>query len=309
MEQLLIDIIERNRHHIYNGRVADYIPALRLANINDIGLSYIDATGNIFKIGEFNNKFTMQSISKIISLILAIRENGVDEVFERVGCQGTDEAYNSFIKLDFQKTIKPANPMINSGAILTTSMISGTSKEKINKILKLTRVMANNPNIGINEDVYKSELNTGARNRAIAYLMKDKGILEGDIEAILDTYFKQCAIEVDTVDLANIGRCISNEFSGISFSSISNKEITILIKAIASTCGMYNYSTRFAIDVGIPSKSGVSGGILGILENGSGIGIYSPGLDDNGNSVVGLEIMKDLSSQLDLNIFYNKRTL
>ena len=171
------------------------------------------------------------------------------------------------------------------------------------RILELAKIMTNNPNISYSKEVYLSEKATGNRNRSIAYLMNNKGILEGDVELILDTYFKQCSIEVDTVDLAYIGKFISDGCKELNISTITNEKLTILIKSILLTCGMYNYSSKYAIDVGIPSKSGVSGGIVGVIPNNIGIGIYSPSLDSNGNSIVGLGILKSLSEELNLSIF------
>ncbi|MDY0235329.1 MAG: glutaminase A [Gudongella sp.] len=306
MEKLFMETIEANRHLIKDAKLPSYIPALSLSNINDIGCSYVDENGKIFKFGDYDTKFTIQSISKPIALILAIKENGMNAVFERVGCEGTNDAFNSFIELDIERNPKPANPLINSGAILTTSLIKGTSEEKINKLLEITRLMASNPTIGINYDVYKSESETDARNRAMTYLMKDKGVLKGNIEDMLEVYFKQCSIVVDTVDLANIGRFISTGLEGLSFPDVSNEKMVTFLRAILTSCGMYNYSTRFAIDVGIPAKSGVGGGIMGVLDKGRGIGVYSPGIDDKGNSVVGMAILNDLSNKLNLNSFNSK---
>jgi len=278
MKELLINIVEKNRKLTLEGKLADYIPALLKANKNHLGVTLKTEDGKFITYGEYSQGFTLQSISKVISFILAVSENGMDEVFKRVGLDSTDEPFNAFTKLDLPNVNKPANPMINSGAILTTSLIKGDGDEKFTKILGLTRLMANNESITFNEEVYLSEKLTGSRNRSMAYLMESKKILSGNVEDTLDTYFKQCAIEVNTRDLANIAGFISNGLPGLELKGISNKEMMLLVKGLLLTCGMYNYSAKYTIEVGIPSKSGVSGGIMAVLPRGGGIGIYSPGL-------------------------------
>ncbi len=305
MKELLINIVEKNRKLTLEGKLADYIPALLKANKNHLGVTLKTEDGKFITYGEYSQGFTLQSISKVISFILAVSENGMDEVFKRVGLDSTDEPFNAFTKLDLPNVNKPANPMINSGAILTTSLIKGDGDEKFTKILGLTRLMANNESITFNEEVYLSEKLTGSRNRSMAYLMESKKILSGNVEDTLDTYFKQCAIEVNTRDLANIAGFISNGLPGLELKGISNKEMMLLVKGLLLTCGMYNYSAKYTIEVGIPSKSGVSGGIMAVLPRGGGIGIYSPGLDENGNSLAGLSLIKDLSKELKLNLLYN----
>lgn len=306
MELMLKEIIEKNRYLIEKGKVADYIPALSKANREDIGITIIDIKGNIYREGNYNKKFTIQSISKVISLFLAILDNGEDKVFSRVGCEGTDEPFNTLFKLDLPNILKPPNPMVNSGAILTTSLILGKGDVKFQRLLELLRSIIGNPNLSYNEEVYLSEKATGNKNRALAYLMKSRNFLEGDVEKILDNYFKQCAIEVTTEDLARIGMFLASRKEELDFkieSKLDINKIKRIITTIMNTSGMYNFSGEYAINVGIPSKSGVSGGIMGTIKDSVGIGVYSPGLDQYGNSMVGYGIMKDLSKELNLNLF------
>lgn len=302
MEQLFDRIIEENRYLTKLGKVADYIPALSAANPDDIGVCFIDEENNLYKGGAYDRKFTIQSISKILTLTLAIIDNGLDKVLEKVGLEGTDEPFNSFVKLDSPNITKPANPMINAGAIVVTSLIKEDGSTRFDRIIDFVRFITDNDSIGYNEEVYLSEKATGSRNRAMAYLMHNKGILDGDVEEVLDTYFKQCSIEIDVVDLARIGKFISEGCKGLELSEMSNKELTTLLKGILLTCGMYDYSGRYAIEVGIPTKSGVSGGLMGVVPGNRGVGIYSPALDIHGNSIAGLGIIKSLSKELELNI-------
>lgn len=304
MENLLEQLIENNKNLIQYGKIADYIPALNSANPKDIGICTMDIYGNTYYRGDYNKKFTIQSISKIISLMLAIIDNGQDIVFGKVGVEPVDEPFNSLYKLDIVHNKKPSNPMINSGAILTTSLIYGNGEEKFDRLLEVIRKITENSNIDYNREVYLSEKSTGDKNRSIAYLLKSKGLLEGDVESILDVYFKQCSIEVDCIDLAKIGIFFANKCRVLGTNEqICNRKIATLIIAIMTTCGMYDFSGEYAIKVGIPSKSGVAGGILGVVPNRMGIGVYSPALDKHGNSIVGYGIMKDLSQELGLSIF------
>lgn len=304
MENILREIVEGNRYLTGEGRVADYIPALKKANPKDIGICVVSLGGNTYKAGDCNVKFTIQSISKVISLMLAIMDNGQSYVFERVGYEGTDEPFNTLYKLDFPHINKPVNPMVNAGAILTTSLIKGGHRERFQRILDLIRTTSNNPNISYNEEVYLSEKETGNKNRALANIMKSRGMLDGDVEDILDDYFKQCSIEVDALDLANIGFFLARGCEGLqSYGNIDRKKLTSILLGIMNACGMYNFSSQYAIEVGIPSKSGVAGGIMGVAPSNMGIGIYSPALDENGNSKAGYGMMKSLSERLDLRLF------
>lgn len=304
MEKLINEIIEKNKYLLDQGEVASYIPALKKANPHHIGVTIMDLEGNIYKYGDYSVAFTIQSISKVMALMLAIMDNGENQVFKKVGSKPTDEAFNTLYKLDFPHIDKPANPMINAGAIMTSSLIKGTNGEKFERLLDLIRIIAGNPNINYNEEVYLSEKATGSKNKAIAYLMNSRGFLNGDIEDILDTYFKQCSIEVDCLDIAKIGLFLSNRglIPGTK-DRICDAKTTSTITAIMATCGMYDFSGEYATLVGIPSKSGVAGGILGTIPNKMGIGVYSPALDEYGNSIVGYNIMKDLSSKLNLSIY------
>lgn len=304
MKKEIKKIILKNKKYTQIGKIPDYIPELyQPQKRSNIGLTFIDNNQNVHKFGHAEEKFTIQSISKIVTLILAILDNGIEKVFERVGYQGTDDPFNSFIKLDYINNKKPANPLLNSGALVVTSLIKGKGKQKFKRILDFTRKVAKNESIQLNEMVYKSEKETGYRNQAIASLLKSKGLLVGDLDNVLDTYFKQCSMNVTTTDLANIARFISNDFISLEIDDKTRKKLSVLIKVIMNNCGMYDYSTEYSIKVGIPSKSGVGGGILGVLPNEMGIGVYSPALDEYGNSIVGMKIMEDLSEKFSWNIY------
>lgn len=304
MDKLLKNIIEKNKHLVERGKVASYIPALSKANPNHIGISVIDKEEKIFSAGDYSVKFTIQSISKVLALIIAVMELGEEAVFKKVGYKGSENSFNNITNIDYPNSIHPTNPMINAGAIVVTSLIEGSGKEKFDKILNLTRLITGNMEIDYNKEVYLSEKETGDRNRAIAYLMKSKDMIHGDVEEILDAYFKQCSIEIDTIDLAKIGLFIASGCKSLRDNKyISSEKMTRLLLSIMTNCGMYDYSGEYSVKVGIPSKSGVAGGLLASAKNKLGIGIYSPVLDNNGNPLVGIAIMEGLSHELDLNLF------
>lgn len=301
---ILEDIFNKYRKTDQRGVVADYIPELKKANYYDLGLSIFDLKGNDFNLGNYDRKFTMQSISKIIGLTLAIEDNGMYYFMTRLGFKGSADPFNSLYKLDFENIDKPDNPMMNIGAILTTSLISGDREEKLEKILGFIRKITGNNRIDYNKYVYESEKNTGNKNKSIAYLLKARGLLEGDVEEILDVYFKQCSIEIDTRDLAKIGAFYANHGKNLSDGEeICDGSIIRAVNSIMTIAGMYDYSGEYAALVGIPSKSGVSGGLLGVLPNELGIAIYSPGLDQYGNSLIGYRMMKEISEKLNYSIF------
>ncbi|WP_270942084.1 glutaminase A [Romboutsia lituseburensis] len=305
MEKIIQEVLDSNRKYTNYGQVASYIPELKKAKRDDLGICIIDKDNNVYKVGSCDTKFTIQSISKTIILAMALMDNEWQYVFSKVGMEPSGDPFNSIMKLETNDTKKPCNPMINAGAIVTTSLIKGsTLEEKEERMLKFFRRMARNENIGINYDVYKSEKMTGDRNRAMAYLLKNDGFIDGDVEEVLELYFKQCSIEIDAVDLARIGVNLASYGVDIANGErIISESVSRMVKTFMITCGMYDASGEFAIKVGIPAKSGVGGGIMASVPNKMGIGVYGPALDKKGNSIAGVKVLQDLSQRMNLNIF------
>lgn len=305
MNNLLKSIIDNNLKYTEQGKVASYIPELSKANPSDLGIYVTTLDGKEFFAGEFDKKFSIQSISKVISLMLAILQNGTRTVFSKVGMEPTGDSFNSIVSLEVKNPQKPFNPMINAGAIATTALITGnSSEEKLEKLLEFTRKITGNPDITYNNEVYLSEKATGNRNRALAYFMKSSGLIEGDVEEILDLYFRQCAIEGTCKDIARIGAMLAND--GIlpwSGERVISREVSRIVKTIMVTCGMYDASGEFAVHIGIPAKSGVGGGIMASVPRRMGIGVFGPSLDAKGNSIAGIQVLQELSHELDLSIF------
>ena len=305
MENMLSDIIVSNRKHTANGQVASYIPELKKANGDDLGICIIDKYNNTYCAGDYDKKFTIQSISKTIVLAMALMDNEWDYVFSKVGMEPSGDPFNSIMKLETNDTKIPCNPMINAGAIATTSLIKGKNlKDKEERMLSFFRKLAKNDSLQINKSVYESEKLTGNRNRAMAYLLKNDGVIEGDVDETLDLYFKQCSIEVSVIDLARIGLLFANYGIDIETGErVISENISRMIKTFMVTCGMYDASGEFALKVGIPAKSGVGGGIMASIPNRMGIGVFGPSLDKKGNSIAGLKVLEELSQRLSLSIF------
>jgi len=305
MKRILENIIENNRKWTKEGELASYIPELTRADKDALGICVTTLDGDEFYAGDYKTKFTIQSVSKVITLMLSILDNGKDYVFSKVGMEPTESAFNSIINLETNTLRKPLNPMINAGAITIVSLLSGeNSNDKFNRILKFTRKITGNDSLNINEQVYNSEKATGNRNRALAYFMKSLDIIEGDVEEILDVYFKQCSIEVTCTDIARIGAMLAND--GVlpwNNERVISREATRLVKTIMVTCGMYDASGKFAVHIGIPAKSGVGGGIMAAVPRRMGIGVVGPALDEKGNSIGGIKVLEELSRELDLSIF------
>lgn len=301
LTEILEKAVEAGRKAIPYGEVATYIPELGKADKNKLGLCLYTKDGNRYSIGDTKDRFTIQSISKIISLAAAIELCGIDAVFSKVGMEPSGEAFNSLVELDLNSD-KPFNPMINSGALTISSLL--VDKKSFDEMLELSQRLCLDPDIEINDAVFKSEMNHLSRNRSIAYLLESKGIIESDVEQSLELYIKMCSLNVTAESLANLGMILASD--GINPNTgmrLLNTSTVHIIKTIMFTCGMYDGSGEFAVHVGIPTKSGVGGGLLSVVDKLMGIGIYSPSLDEKGNCIAGRPLLEHLSKKFKLHIF------
>lgn len=305
MEELLEQLIEECSVYTKEGGLANYIPELTKADPNKLGAYIISSDGKHHFSGDYMHKFTIQSIVKTMLLLQALLDNGIEAVSSKVGVEATGKPFDAINVSEQKLDSKNLNPMVNMGAILMCTLIKGdTYKEKFDRVLDLTRALSGNPDIAIDEAVYHSEKAWGNKNRALAYLLKSNGMLEDDVEEVLDCYFRACSISVTCKDLANIGYVLANRGKLPSSNErVVPVEYTRYVNAILMTCGMYDGSGEFAIRVGVPAKSGVGGGIMAMVPTKMGIGIYSPSLDEKGNSVAGIHLLEKLSEQLYLSIF------
>ena len=283
------------------GKVADYIPELAKADPRAFGICMMDAQGGSLCFGESETRFSVQSICKVIILAMTLKLRGFKETFSHVMMEPSGDAFISILKLDSRSNL-PFNPMINAGAIETTSLLERDTD--FDEILAYARRLCLDPTIQLDEAVYASEFQTGDRNRAIAYLLKSKGVMEAEPEQTVDLYFKLCSLSVSARSLAGLGLVIANcgrdPFTG---QTLIDPQHVRTIRSIMFTCGMYDYSGKFSVDVGVPSKSGVGGGIVCAARGPMGIGLYGPALDAFGNSSGAVKAMVHISRELRLHTF------
>jgi len=284
------------------GAVADYIPELARANPREFGICVATTDGQVYEVGDASIPFTIQSMSKPFVYGRALEDRGREAVQEKVGVEPTGDAFNSIIKLDLAN--RPHNPCVNAGAIATTSLLSGDCPTaRLNHVLEMFKKYAGR-DIHVDMSVFMSERTTGHRNRAMAYLMLNFGVIESNVEEILDLYFQQCSVIVTCRDLAVMAATLANggvnPMTGVR---AVQHEFVRDILTVMYTCGMYDYAGEWAYTVGLPAKSGVSGGILAVVPNHLGIAVYSPPLDERGNSVRGIRVCEDLSQNFGMHLF------
>lgn len=287
---------------LQEGTVANYIPELAKVNPNLFSICIATVDGQIYEVGDYQQLFTIQSISKVFIYGQALEDHGRDYVLTRVGVEPTGDAFNAIILDEQSKRLY--NPMVNAGAIATTSLIKGNgATERLNRLLEMYRRYIGR-DVFVDISVFTSERSTGHRNRATAHLMLNFGMIDQNIEEALDLYFQQCSVMVNCRDLAVMAATLANK--GINPITKEKAVDSCYIKDILSvmyTCGMYNFAGEWAYKVGIPAKSGVSGGILAVVPGQMGIGVFSPLLDGLANSVRGVKVCEELSQRLGLHLF------
>jgi len=284
------------------GAVATYIPELAKADPDAFGICIVTADGYTYAVGESDTPFTMQSVSKPAVYAAALADRGRENVLRKVGVEPSGEAFNS-ISLDPQSGA-PLNPMINAGAIATAGLVAGdTAAEKWQRIEEIMSAFFGH-SIVVDEAVHRSESETGFRNRAIAWMLKSFGIIDGDPMPVLENYFRQCAIRVTCRDLACMAATLANGgVHPVTGKRAVPAEDVQAVLSIMATCGMYDYAGSWLYEVGLPAKSGVSGGLLAVLPGRFGIAIFSPRLDENGNSTRGIAVCREISREFGLHVF------
>ena len=305
MEERLERLLTECRSYTKEGKLADYIPELSKANPDHLGICLVGNGGKMASAGDDQVQFTIQSIIKPVLLLQALLDNGVEAVRAKVGVEATGKPFDAINVTDQKLARGNLNPMVNMGAIVMCTLIQGESFEaRFRRVLELTRLLADNPTLSLDEAVYRSEKRTGSKNRALAYLLKSSGDLEGDVEEVLYCYFRACSIRVTCRDLARIGSVLAGHGTAPNGETpLFPPEYATYVNAVLMTCGMYDGSGDFAVRVGVPAKSGVGGGIMAVVPSRMGIGIYAPSLDAKGNSVAGIHLLERLSQKLELSIF------
>ena len=300
------------RHLAANDReVANYYEATRgyysPADAGDerdtFGISLADLDGELYGVGDHEQLFALQSMSKVFVYALALADCGRDRVLQQVGVEPSGDAFNSIILNEHDR--RPYNPMVNAGAIVAASLVQGKdTAEKVSRIVEVMRLFAGNDSLSVHQETFDREWAATDRNRAIAYLMRSYGTLTTDVEETLAVYLQGCSVRLSCDDLARMSATLAN--GGVNPVTGARPVPALEVRDVLSvmlTCGMYDYAGEWVFDVGVPAKSAVSGGILAAVPGKMGIGTFSPGLDPHGNSVRGTEVCREISQRLGLHLF------
>jgi glutaminase len=297
-QERLAALVEEVRPFLKGGSVSSYLPALARARVGDVEVAVDLGGSQSIRAGDGCGRFSMQSVVKIFTLLLALHDRGESYVFERVGRDQAVGAFNSFETFE-RTTGIPVNPFVNGGALAVVDMLRGAgAQEKVARVLRLVRSVSGNSTIGVDEDLARSELEHSDRNRALCYYLRSSGLMSSDVEDVLWAYCQLCAIDVGVADLARAARVLSDDTWTSRDDGMPPARDVRTVRRLMLTTGMYAASGEYACAVGIPAKCGVSGATIGIVPGVGGIGIYGPSLDEEFNSVGGLRLMELLSEAL-----------
>lgn len=304
MDDLLGEVLAAVEPHRGSGRVADYIPALAEVDPRKFGIAFADAEGRVHGAGDCDEPFSIQSISKVFTLSLALERVGA-ALWERVGREPSGSPFNSIVQLE-REDGRPRNPLINPGAMVVTDRLigSGTADAAIADLLALLREEAQDDRLFVDETVARSESDTGARNRSLAWFMKSFGILDNEVETVLSAYFRHCALALSCRQLARAALFLA--FDGRdpeTGKAVIGPRRARRINSVMMLCGHYDNSGEFAFRIGLPGKSGVGGGILAIAPGHGAVAVWSPGLNQAGTSAVGALALEKLVERTGWSVF------
>ena len=283
------------------GRVADYIPPLAAVDPRQFGIALMEQDGRMHVAGDADTRFSIQSISKVFSLTLAM-QHARDDLWQRVGREPSGNRFNSLVQLEHEQGV-PRNPFINAGALVVTDVILEVLADAKRTLLDLVCQLADAPDAEFDRAVAAAEAATGHTNRAMAWFMKGFGTLRGDPEAVLDAYFHHCAIALSCRELARAGMYLAHRGCTLDGTCMLSPQQTQRINSLMMTCGAYDAVGDFAFRVGLPAKSGVGGGILAVLPGHFSVCVWSPGLDAAGNSMLGIRALEMLTARSGLSVF------
>ncbi|HEH9399952.1 TPA: glutaminase B [Aeromonas sobria] len=301
--ELLASILEEVRPLLGQGKVADYIPALALVPADRLGIAVCTVEGELFTAGDACEPFSIQSISKALSLTLALTLYQEEEIWARVGKEPSGQPFNSLVQLEFEQGI-PRNPFINAGALVVSDLLETRLTAPRQRTLELVRRLAGNPAIMADQVVARSEYQHSARNAAIAYLMKAYGNFENEVDKVLQSYFNACAIRMSCVDLVRAFVYLANRGVPLGGNEpLLPARTTKQVNALLATCGLYDEAGDFAYRVGMPGKSGVGGGIIALIPGELSVCVWSPELNKAGNSLAGTAALELLAERLGRSIF------
>ena len=284
------------------GRVADYIPELRKISRNKFGMAVVTLSGETYKVGDADECFSIQSISKLFACTLAFQLLK-DHLWERVGREPSGNAFNSLVQLEYESGV-PRNPFINAGALVVSDILSERFVQAETAMIQFIRRLSDNSAIDYSRRVAQSEREHADRNLAMAHFMKSFGNFRNPVELVIDAYCRQCAIEMSCVDLARAVAFLANggvvPWTGERILSPTSAK---RMSALMLTCGTYDAAGDFVYRVGLPAKSGVGGGIVALLPGEIGLCVWSPGLDPNGNSLAGTQALELFTTLTERSIF------
>ncbi len=267
------------------------------------GLALANLDGQVRGTGDDEVMFPLQSISKVFAYALALQDNGHQQVMQRVGVEPSGDDFSSIV-FD-ENAHRPYNPMVNVGALVTVDLVQGRDiNEKCDRIVEIIRRCAGNQSIHVDEEIFARELQSADRNRGVAYLLRSENMLDGAAEDVLALYLRQCSITVSCRDLALMAATLANGGTNpLTGEGTCDRRLVRDVLSVMYTCGMYDFAGEWAFDIGVPAKSGVSGGILVPIPGKMGVGVFSPGLDEHGNSMRGINVCQEISGRLGLHVF------
>jgi glutaminase len=302
VEDLLHSIEQKVKPLIGLGKVANYIPALANVDPNQFGIAIYSNNGELYHAGQAHTDFSIQSISKVFSLTLAIKHYGED-MWKRVGREPSGNPFNSLVQLEYEAGV-PRNPFINAGALVISDMNQSRFASPHYAMREFIRRLADNPELRSDKIVSDSEYEFRARNASMAYLMKAFGNFHNDVEAVLHSYFDNCAMRMNCVDLAKAFSFLANKgYCRHSGEQILSPRETTQVNGLLATSGLYDEAGNFAYRVGLPGKSGVGGGIIAIVPNRFSVCVWSPELNKSGNSLAGMAALEALSESIGWSVF------
>ncbi len=296
-------LLEQVRPLKGQGKVADYIPALATVSGDKLGIAICTVSGEQFQAGDADERFSIQSLSKVLSLVVAMNHYEEDEIWTRVGKDPSGQPFNSLLQLEIEQG-KPRNPFINAGALVVCDMLQSRLSAPRQRMLEIVRKLSATPDIAFDSVVARSEFEHSARNAAIAWLMKSFGNFNNDVATVLQNYFHYCALKMSCVELARTFLFLADKGTAPHLAEpVLTPQQTRQVNALMATSGMYQNAGEFAWRVGLPAKSGVGGGIVAIVPQEMAIAVWSPELDEAGNSLAGIALLEALTQQLGRSVY------
>lgn len=285
---------------VRDGKPATYIPKLANADPDLFGITARSESGEFCSVGDAEVEFSIQSVSKAFTFALALSELGVEEVYQRTGVEPSGDNFNSVV-LDNRGL--PFNPMVNAGAIAMTGLLCDVYREETFEYLHDAYNKFASTELSVDRETYRSEIATADRNRAIAHLLHGSGVI-GDVDLVVETYTRQCALSVNTVSLSAMALTLANSGVNAEGEQVVDAKAARNTLSVMFSSGMYDYSGQWMVDVGVPAKSGVSGGLIACVNGQAGVASYSPPLDARGNSVRGVRAIRRMANDLDWHVFH-----